>query len=101
MTRQTIDGSEKINMPDKCVISVTAGGVEPRYPNFKDIMAAKSKPIEQVSLSELSISSTQNLEFLDIEKVENSKSGEKIIDEGEAYQEIVNKLKELKVIWKL
>ena len=85
-------------MPDKCVISVTAGGVEPRYPNFKDIMAAKSKPIEQVSLGDLNISSNQNLEFIDIENVENSKSGEKIIDEGEAYQEIVNKLKELKVI---
>ena len=71
LTRQTIEGSEKIKLPDKCVISVTASGVEPRYPNFKDIMAAKSKPIEQVSLSELSISSTQNLEFLDIEKVES------------------------------
>jgi electron transfer flavoprotein beta subunit len=85
-------------MPEKCVISVTAGGVEPRYPNFKDIMAAKSKPIEQVSISDLTINTTQNLEFIDIETVENSKSGEKIIDEGEAYQEIVNKLKELKVI---
>jgi len=73
-------------------------GVEPRYPNFKDIMAAKSKPIEQVSISDLTINTTQNLEFIDIETVENSKSGEKIIDEGEAYQEIVNKLKELKVI---
>ena len=61
-------------------------------------MAAKSKPIEQVSLSDLTINTTQNLEFIDIETVENSKSGEKIIDEGEAYQEIVNKLKELKVI---
>ena len=101
LTRQTVEGSEKLNMPDKCVISVTAGGVEPRYPNFKDIMAAKSKPIEQVSLSDLNISSNQNLEFIDIETVENSKSGDKIIDEGEAYQEIVNKLKELKVIWKL
>ena len=70
-------------MPEKCVISVTAGGVEPRYPNFKDIMAAKSKPIEQVSISDLTINTTQNLEFIDIERVENSKSGEKIIDEEE------------------
>ena len=52
------------------------------------------------SLSDLNISSNQNLEFIDIESVESSKSGDKIIDEGEAYQEIVNKLKELKVIWK-
>src|SRR5210317_1819652 len=66
--------------------------------NVKDIMAAKSKPIEQVSISDLNINSTQNLEFIDIETVENSKTGEKIIDEGEAYQVIINKLKELKVI---
>ena len=98
LTRQTIEGSEKVNMPEKCVISVTAGGVEPRYPNFKDIMAAKSKPIEQIALSELNVTTDQNLEFLNVETVESSKSGEKIIDEGEAYQEIVNKLKELKVI---
>jgi len=100
LTRQTVEGSEKVKMPEKCVISVTAGGVEPRYPNFKDIMAAKSKPIEQIALSELNVTTDQNLEFLNVETVESSKSGEKIIDEGEAYQEIVNKLKELKVIWK-
>jgi electron transfer flavoprotein alpha/beta subunit len=61
-------------------------------------MAAKSKSIEQIPLSELNIVSNQNLEFLNVESVESSKSGEKIIDEGEAYQEIVNKLKELKII---
>jgi len=98
LTRQTVEGSEKVTMPEKCVISVTAGGVEPRYPNFKDIMAAKSKPIEQMALSELNVIADQNLEFLNVETVESSKSGEKIIDEGEAFQEIVNKLKELKVI---
>ena len=98
LTRQTVEGSEKVNMPEKCVISVTAGGVEPRYPNFKDIMAAKSKPIEQISLGDLNIVSEQNMEFLSVDTVESSKTGEKIIDEGEAYQQIVNKLKELKVI---
>jgi electron transfer flavoprotein alpha/beta subunit len=61
-------------------------------------MAAKSKPIEQISLSDLNIVSEQNVEFLSVDTVESSKTGEKIIDEGEAYQEIVNKLKELKVI---
>ena len=87
-------------MPEKCVLSVTAGGVEPRYPNFKDIMAAKQKPIEKVELSSLNMNASQNLEFLDIEKIENSKNGETIIDEGEAYQVVIEKLKELKVIWK-
>ena len=43
-------------MPSNCVLSVTAGGVEPRYPNFKDIMAAKSKPVEKISLSDIEFS---------------------------------------------
>ena len=98
LTRQTSEGSEKVKMPPKCVISVTAGGVEPRYPNFKDIMAAKSKPIEKVELDKLNITTEQNLEFISIEALENSKNGETIIDEGEAFQVIVDKLKELKVI---
>jgi len=72
--------------------------VEPRYPNFKDIMAAKSKPIEDVNINELNITAKQNLKFLEIEEVENSKNGQKIIDEGEAYNTIIEKLKELKII---
>ena len=44
------------------------------------------------------MNASQNLEFLDIEKIENSKNGETIIDEGEAYQVVIEKLKELKVI---
>jgi electron transfer flavoprotein alpha/beta subunit len=61
-------------------------------------MAAKQKPIEKVELSSLNMNASQNLEFLDIEKLENSKNGETIIDEGEAYQVVIEKLKELKVI---
>ena len=61
-------------------------------------MAAKQKPIEKVELSSLNMNASQNLEFLDIEKIENSKNGETIIDEGEAYQVIIEKLKELKAI---
>ena len=98
LTRQTMEGSEKVVMADKCVLSVNAGGVEPRYTNFKDIMAAKQKTVEKVELSSLSMNASQNLEFLDIEKLENNKNGEKIIDEGEAYQVVIEKLKELKVI---
>ena len=33
--------------PLPAVVSVTAGVVEPRYPSFKGIMAAKSKPVDE------------------------------------------------------
>ena len=98
LTRQTIEGSEKINLPSKCVISVTASGVEPRYPNFKDIMAAQNKPVEIISLNDIQYTAEQNMEFLGIEDVSSTKEGEKIIDEGESHNIIIEKLKEIKAI---
>ena len=98
LTRQTIEGSEKINLPSKCVISVTASGVEPRYPNFKDIMAAKNKPVEIISLNDIQYTAEQNMEFLGIDDVSSTKEGEKIIDEGESHNIIIEKLKEIKAI---
>ena len=98
LTRQTIEGSEKINLPSKCVISVTASGVEPRYPNFKDIMAAKNKPVEIITLNDIQYTAEQNMKFLGNEGVSSTKEGEKIIDEGESHNIIIEKLKEIKAI---
>ena len=42
-----------VECPLPAVISVTAGVVEPRYPSFKGIMAAKNKPVEELILSAL------------------------------------------------
>jgi len=98
LTRQTIAGSEKVIMPNKCVISVTASGVEPRYPNFKDIMAAKSKEVEIVELSSLEFTAEQNQEFVEIKSISSNKSGEKHTDEGDSFNLIIEKLKEIKAI---
>src|SRR3954469_14008497 len=43
--RQTDLGYDEVEAPIPAVVSVTAGVVEPRYPSFKGIMAAKSKPV--------------------------------------------------------
>ncbi len=98
LTRQTIDGSEKVKLPEKCVLSVTASGVEPRYPNFKDIMAAKNKEVDIISSNDIDVNTEQNMNFVEIEEISSSKQGEKITDEGEAYQIIIDKLKEIKAI---
>ena len=98
LTRQTIDGSEKVKLPEKCVLSVTASGVEPRYPNFKDIMAAKNKEVDIISSNDIDINTEQNMNFIEITEISSSKQGEKITDEGEAYQIIIDKLKEIKAI---
>ena len=44
--RQTEAGYDIVEASLPAVVSVTAGVVEPRYPSFKGIMAAKNKPVD-------------------------------------------------------
>ncbi|MFL5736186.1 MAG: electron transfer flavoprotein subunit beta/FixA family protein [Actinomycetota bacterium] len=53
--RQTETGTETVAAPLPALVTVTAGANEPRYPNLKGIMAAKSKPFETLSLSDLGV----------------------------------------------
>ena len=46
----------------------------------------------------IEFSAVQNIEFIDIKDVSTTKQGEKIVDEGEGFQVIIDKLKELKAI---
>ncbi len=57
--RQTEAGYDEVGCPLPAVVTVTAGVVEPRYPSFKGIMAAKSKPIEELTLADLGLSSSE------------------------------------------
>lgn len=57
--RQTEYGYDLIEAPLPCVIAVSDGINEPRYPSLKGIMGAKKKPQETVSLGSLGISADQ------------------------------------------
>jgi electron transfer flavoprotein beta subunit len=57
--RQTEAGYDEVEASLPAIVSVTAGVVEPRYPSFKGIMAAKKKPVETLSLSDLGISADE------------------------------------------
>jgi len=102
--RQTDDGYDAVTCPLPCVVSVTSGVVEPRYPSFKGIMAAKSKPVDEVGLSDLGIDAGSvgwaggNQEIVDIATAEERQAGEKVVDEGDAHERIVAFLEELKVL---
>jgi electron transfer flavoprotein beta subunit len=54
--RQTEAGYDVITCPLPALVTVTGSAAEPRYPTLKGIMAAKSRPLEQVSLAELGLS---------------------------------------------
>lgn len=102
--RQTETGYESVTCPMPCVVSVTAGVVEPRYPSFKGIMAAKSKPVDELTLADLGIDAASvgwdggGQEIVEIEQAEAREAGEKIVDEGDAHERIIAFLEELKVL---
>lgn len=99
VTRQTARGSETVTCALPALLTVTAGIVEPRYPSFKGIMAAKSKPYDTVSLSDLSVSiGTPSQTITQIVAAESRASGEVVTDEGDVESRIVAFLKEAKVL---
>ena len=81
---------------------MTAGVVEPRYPSFKGIMAAKSKPVDTVTAGDLGITPVgwagAGQQIVDVAAAPERAAGEIVEDDGEAYQKIVAFLDDLKVI---
>jgi electron transfer flavoprotein beta subunit len=54
--RMTEDGHIDVTAPLPALVSVTEQIAEARYPNFKGLMAAKKKPVDNLGLAELGIS---------------------------------------------
>ncbi len=102
VNRQTEEGYDEVTCPLPAVISVTAGVVEPRYPSFKGIMAAKSKPVETVTAADLGVTPVgwagAGQTIVNVTKAEARAAGEIIEDDGEGYAKIVAFLENLKVI---
>jgi len=102
--RQTEAGYDEVTTPLPALVSVTAGVVEPRYPSFKGIMAAKSKPVDEVKVADLGLDAASvgwagaGQEIVEIAQAEARESGEIIEDDGEGYARIVAFLENLKVI---
>jgi electron transfer flavoprotein beta subunit len=81
---------------------VTAGVVEPRYPSFKGIMAAKSKPVDTVTAADLGVTPVgwagADQQITDVAQAPAREAGEIVEDDGEAHLKIVEFLEGLKVI---
>jgi len=99
--RQTADGYHVVESSLPALISVTAGVNEPRYASFKGIMAAKKKPVEELSLSDLGLSADDvapKQSIAQMAPAEERKAGEVIEDDGTGAAKIADFLKESKVI---
>ncbi len=96
--RQTAAGYDVVEAATPVVLSVTAGSVEPRYPSFKGIMAAKSKPVETLTAADLGVEVTAAQAIRAVEPVPTRQAGVVVVDEGDAHERIVALLEERKVL---
>ena len=102
--RQTEAGFDEVVCPLPAVVTVTAGVVEPRYPSFKGIMAARSKPLEELSVADLGLDPAEvglaggRQQVVAVEAAEARKAGELVVDEGDAYQRVIAYLEQIKVL---
>ena len=96
--RQTASGYDDVSSDLPALLAVTAGVVEPRYPTFKGIMQAKSKPVDTVTAGDLGVAPGSQQVVSAVAPVPSREAGEIVEDEGEAFQSIVAKLEEVKVI---
>jgi electron transfer flavoprotein beta subunit len=102
--RQTESGYDEVQVTLPAVVTVTAGAVEPRYPSFKGIMAAKRKEIEQINLADLGIDPAtvgfagSRQEVLSVVAAPPRQAGEIVVDAGDAHERITAFLEQLKVI---
>ncbi len=102
VNRQTEAGFDEVTCPLPALVSVTAGVVEPRYPSFKGIMAAKSKPLETVTAGDLGVTPVgwagANQQIDEVVAAPAREAGEIVVDEGDAHLKVVAFLEGLKVV---
>jgi electron transfer flavoprotein beta subunit len=99
--RQTAAGTEVVECTLPALITVTTSVAEPRYPSLKGVMAAKSKPLERVSLDALGLTPEAARATQSIVSVEAApaKSGGRVVEAGpDTAAEIAELLAEARVI---
>ena len=96
--RQTEDGFDVVTASLPCVVSVTAGATEPRYPSLKGIMGAKSKPVERLTAADLGVDVAVREEVVSVTAAAEKASGVRIEDDGTAAARIIEFLADKKVI---
>jgi electron transfer flavoprotein beta subunit len=102
--RQTEAGYDEISCPLPAVVSVTAGVVEVRYPSFRGIMAARSKPVERLGLGKLGLSAAEvgasgaRQEVVGAEDTDARRSGTIVAEEAGTAGQIVALLETWKVL---
>ena len=88
--REVDGGLEHIKVSLPSVISVDLRLNEPRYASLPNIMKAKRKPLDVISLSETDIDTTKRLRVLKVEEPETRKAGVILHSVDELIQKLKN-----------
>jgi electron transfer flavoprotein beta subunit len=95
VTREIDGGLETVKLARPAVVTTDLRLNTPRYASLPNIMKAKKKPIDSVSIADLGIDTAPRLTVLKVEEPPKRQAGVKV----ESVQELVDKLKnEAKVI---
>lgn len=91
--RVTESSQSQVHASTPVVLSITERAAEPRFPSFKGILSAKKKPIETLSLAELSIDPTGSRSTVLATDARPARvAGQKIVDDGTAAAQLVGYL---------
>jgi electron transfer flavoprotein beta subunit len=96
INRQTEKGYDEVEVSMPCVITVTAGVNEPRYPSFKGIVEAKKKPVDESGSPVSGDSASQAVES--VNDAPQRGAGEVVEDDGSGAAKIADFLAQAKVI---
>lgn len=104
--RDTEAGSMTVEAALPALLTVTASAAEPRYPSFKNLMAAKRKPVATRDAASLGLASGTLGEsgarerVLEITPVRQEKQTQKITDDGsgDSVEQLVAFLKRIQVV---
>jgi electron transfer flavoprotein beta subunit len=99
--RQTEAGYDVVESPLPALATVTGSAAEPRYPTLKGIMQSKQKPVEQLSVADLGLSTddvTSSQRVASVKAAPEKGRGEVIEAGDDAAARIADILAEAKVI---
>jgi electron transfer flavoprotein beta subunit len=96
--RQTESGYDVLDVPKPALITVTAGATDPRYPSLKGIMAAKSKPVERLTVADLGLGDLQPTQTVAAVGDAPPKAGGEVVTGDDAVARIADLLQDAKAI---
>jgi electron transfer flavoprotein beta subunit len=99
--RQTEGGYDVVECPLPALATVTGSAAEPRYPTLKGIMSAKTKPVDQPSLSDLGLSADDLAPLQQVTAASAAPEkgpGEVLQASDDAYVKVADVLAEAKVM---